>query len=282
MAQLPSASVHRNEQLGNTIVARYQVANASADVANVIKVTPIITIDQPQANHNGGDVHFGPDGYLYIGMGDGGSAGDPQGNGQNTNVLLGKLLRIDVNNGNPYAIPPSNPWANGQGGRPEIWAFGLRNPWRFSFDRVTHDLYIADVGQNMYEEVDFQPAGSPGGQNYGWNVAEGQHCFRGNCNLAEYTAPIAEYTHAEGCSITGGYVYRGTAFPGLQGAYIFGDYCSGRIWALRRQNTTDWEQAQVLDSKQQISSFGEDEAGELYLTSLANNGLYQVAETGGT
>lgn len=257
---------------GDTVVARFQ---AQGDRADAGSETVLLQVDQPYANHNGGLVTFGPDGYLYIGMGDGGSGGDPQGNGQNTNALLGKLLRINVDQGEPYGIPSDNPWANGQGGRPEVWAYGLRNPWRYSFDRATGDLYIADVGQNAYEEVDMQPAGSGGGQNYGWNVMEGSHCYRADtCDSSGFVMPIDDYGHDLGCSITGGYVYRGADFPQLVGTYVFGDYCSGRVWTLRQVNGA-WQRTEVLDTDLQISSFGEDEAGELYLTDLAG-GLYRV------
>ena len=267
--------VDYTDRNGDTIISRFQ---ASGDRADPNSETVLLKIDQPYPNHNGGLVLFGPDGYLYIGMGDGGSGGDPQGNGQNRAVLLGKLLRLDVDGGDPYAIPPDNPWPDGGNGRPEVWAYGLRNPWRFSFDRATRDLYIADVGQGEYEEIDVQPAGSRGGANYGWNITEGQHCFRGNsCDRSGLVAPIAEYDHSQGCSITGGYVYRGAAFPSLQGLYFYGDYCSGRIWALRQASAGQWEQRELLSSGLNISSFGEDQAGELYLTDLSG-ALYQVVE----
>jgi glucose/arabinose dehydrogenase len=222
-------------------------------------------------------VEFGPDGYLYIGMGDGGSAGDPQGNGQDLQALLGKLLRLDVDGGDPYGIPEDNPWADGSDGRPEVWAYGLRNPWRFSFDRATGDLYIADVGQGEYEEINVQRTGDKAGQNYGWNIAEGNHCFRSqSCDTNGMVVPIAEYDHSQGCSITGGYVYRGAAFPSLQGLYFYGDYCSGRVWALG-ETAGGWEQRELLQDNLNISSFGEDQAGELYLTDLSGK-LYQVVE----
>jgi glucose/arabinose dehydrogenase len=260
---------------GDTVISRFQATGDSADPNSE---TVLLKIDQPYANHNGGLVLFGPDGYLYIGMGDGGSAGDPQDHGQNRMSLLGKLLRLDVDNGDPYAIPPDNPWPSGGDARPEIWAYGLRNPWRFSFDRATKDLYIADVGQGAYEEIDFQPAGSSGGQNYGWNAMEGPECFRGNnCDPSMFVAPIAWYGREAGCSITGGYVYRGAAFPRLQGIYFYGDYCSGRIWALSQAAAGRWEQRELLRGRLNISSFGEDQAGELYLTDLGGR-LYQVVE----
>ena len=210
--------------------------------------------------------------------------GDQFRNAQNTQVLLGKLLRLDVDRpaGNlPYGIPADNPYASGAGGnRPEIWAYGLRNPWRYTFDRGTGDLYIADVGQNVYEEINVQPAGS-GGQNYGWPRMEAAHCFpeTTRCDMAGLTVSVAEYSHSDGCSVTGGYVYRGPAYPQLTGAYIFGDYCSGRIWTLYRPAGGQWVKTQALQSTVQISSFGEDEAGEIYATGLSDGRIYRVAAT---
>jgi glucose/arabinose dehydrogenase len=267
--------VNYTNRSGDTVISRFQANGDSADPGSE---AVLLEIDQPYPNHNGGLAMFGPDGYLYIGMGDGGSGGDPQGHGQNLKSLLGKLLRLDVDKGDPYGTPPDNPWPSGDQARPEVWAYGLRNPWRFSFDRTTGDLYIADVGQNQYEEIDFQPADSRGGENYGWNKMEGQHCFRANsCDNAGLVMPIAEYDHSLGCSVTGGYVYRGAAFPRLQGLYFYGDYCSGRVWALAQPSPGRWEQHELLRSSSRISSFGEDQAGELYLTDL-NGGLYQVVE----
>jgi glucose/arabinose dehydrogenase len=267
--------VDYTDRSGDTVISRFQ---ANGDAADPDSETVLLKIDQPYANHNGGLVLFGPDNYLYIGMGDGGSGGDPQGNGQNRQALLGKMLRIDVDNGDPYGIPRDNPWPTGGDARPEVWAYGLRNPWRFSFDRATGDLYIADVGQGEYEEIDIQRAGSAAGQNYGWNIAEGGHCFRSqSCDTNGMLAPIAEYDHSQGCSITGGYVYRAAAFPSLQGLYFYGDYCSGKIWALSETSPGHWEQRELLQSSASISSFGEDQAGELYLTDLGGK-LYQVVE----
>ena len=267
--------VYYTARNGDDTLAGYQVSS-DPEVADPASGKVLFAVPDPAPNHNGGMLAFGPDGYLYVGLGDGGSGGDPWGNGQNRNALLGKLLRLDVNHGDPYGIPPDNPWPSGGDARGEIWAYGLRNPWRFSFDRATGDLYIADVGQNQYEEIDLQPAGSKGGQNYGWNVREGLHCYRGNsCELDGAIDPIAEYGHGEGCSITGGYVYRGAAFPQLQGTYIFGDYCSGTIWSLRQSTPGQWERRKLLESGLSISSFGEDAAGELYLTDLGG-ALYQI------
>ena len=264
---------------GNTVIARYQVT-ADPDQADPGSATLLLEVDQPAANHNGGNLVFGPDGFLYIGLGDGGRAGDPWGNAQNLGVLLGKLLRIDVDSGSPYGIPADNPFVHSlePGVRPEIWAYGLRNPWRYSFDRATGDLYIGDVGQGRYEWVQRQPAGAGGGQNYGWNIREGSHCYPTGtaCDASGLVSPIAEYDHSLGCSITGGYVYRGAAYPQLVGIYFFADYCSGRFWSLRETTPSDWRLDPPLQTPLRPSSFGEDEAGELYAVSLHNNGLYRL------
>ena len=261
---------------GDNTLARYQVSG-DPDVADPASATVLFAQPDFAANHNGGMLAFGPDGYLYVGLGDGGGGGDPQANGQNRSALLGKLLRLDVSGDTPYTIPPDNPWPDGaDNARPEIWAYGLRNPWRFSFDRANGDLYIGDVGQNAYEEIDFQPANGKGGLNYGWNTREALHCFgKDTCDANGMIDPIVEYAHDQGCSVTGGYVYRGAAYPALQGQYIFGDYCSGTIWSLQRDASGTWTQRQLLESKLSISSFGEDEAGELYLLDLGGT-LYRV------
>ncbi|MEN9937857.1 MAG: hypothetical protein RLZZ387_4436 [Chloroflexota bacterium] len=262
--------VNYTNQEGHTVVSRFSAAGDAADPASE---AVLLTINQPYANHNGGLVMFGPDGNLYVGMGDGGSGGDPQGHGQNPSSLLGKMLRLDVDGGQPYAIPEGNP---GGDLAPEIWALGLRNPWRFSFDRATGDLYIADVGQNAVEEINFTPAGAQGGINYGWNALEGSQCFRGRqCEPAAFTGPVSEYTHDLGQSVTGGFVYRGQAYPALQGVYIFADFVSGRVWGMRQAGGA-WERAELLDTEMYISSFGEDEAGELYLTSMYDGTVHQV------
>ena len=270
---------------GNTVIARF-TATADHSTADPATFKEILHIDQPYSNHNGGQVAFGPDGMLYIGMGDGGSEGDPQRQGQNTNTLLGKILRIDVDHGDPYAIPPDNPFANGTGGKPEIWDFGFRNPWRFSFDRQTHDLYIGDVGQDEWEEIDFIAAGTKGGLNFGWNIMEGSHCYRPstNCDQTGLVLPITEFKHPAGCSIIGGYVYRGTQFPAIGGVYFFTDYCSGTVWALTRDASGAWTQTVVIASPASYagsgySSFGEDLAGELYITDLSNGVVYHLIAT---
>jgi glucose/arabinose dehydrogenase len=266
-------------EVGDTVVARYTLSAPDADVAAPASGQSLLIIHQPQANHNGGLVKFGPDGLLYIGMGDGGSRADtgaghaPQGNGQSLATLLGKILRIGVGATGPYTIPAGNPEL-GAGARPEIWAYGLRNPWRFSFDRATGDLYIGDVGQDAWEEIDFQTAGFSGGANYGWPVWEATHRFRSGPVPAGDVKPIAEYPHSSGqCSVTGGYVYRGARIPALSGFYLFGDYCTGRIWSLVRFAGT-WRISQVRDTAFQISSFGEDDAGELYVVDL-NGAVYR-------
>lgn len=256
---------------GNTVIAQYRVS-ANADQADSSSETVLLRIDQPFPNHNGGQLRFGPDGYLYIGMGDGGSGGDPLNNGQSLGTLLGKLLRIDAESEPGRArIPPDNPFVNTPGARPEIWAFGLRNPWRFSFDRATRDLWIADVGQEMYEEIDFQPASSRGGENYGWNIMEGTHCYQPNCITSGLILPVADYGRDSGCSVTGGFVYRGRASPGLRGAYIYGDYCSGSIWGIERQVSR-----LLLSSGLSITTFGEDEAGEIYVSNAADGAIHRL------
>lgn len=259
---------------GDTVVAEVQTSN-DPDVADAGSVTPLLQIDQPFANHNGGQLAFGPDGYLYIATGDGGSAGDPEGNGQNTEALLGKLLRVDVDSGDLDGIPDDNPFASG-GGAPEVWAYGLRNPWRFSFDTETDELWIADVGQGDFEEIN-KSRPDRAGLNYGWNVLEGAECFEAEeCDRSDKVPPITGYTHDAGCSVTGGYVYRGTEAPALTGGYIFGDYCSGAIWGIDARGRSFTEPVELMQSGLSISSFGLDEDGELYLTDLNGGRVLQV------
>jgi glucose/arabinose dehydrogenase len=279
--------VYYTDQNGNNIVARFGLT-ADPNAADPNSEQIVLTLSHPTySNHNGGQTAFGPDGYLYIGTGDGGGGGDPDGNAQNPATLLGKLLRIDVETGNPatYTIPPTNPFAGlSDGVRDEIWALGLRNPWRFSFDRLTGDLYIGDVGQNAWEEIDFQPAASPGGENYGWNILEGSACYNppsGCSPPPNYAAPVAVYNHSLGCSVTGGFVYRGSPASPLYGIYMYGDYCSGRIWGLRRVGDT-W-QNQILGQLPagfSLSTFGEDENGTLYFGSLSSGKIFQVKAFG--
>jgi uncharacterized protein (TIGR03437 family) len=275
-AQKQRFYVNYTDLNGNTVIAQYRVSS-NPDVAAAASETVLLNIVQPFANHNGGQLRFGPDGYLYIGMGDGGSGGDPLNNGQSLGTLLGKLLRIDVeSNPGRVSIPPDNPFVNTPGARPEIWAFGLRNPWRFSFDSATGDLYIADVGQDMYEEVDFQPAASRGRENYGWNIMEGAHCYlQAGCSTQGLTLPVTEYTHADGCAIVGGFIYRGRVSPGLRGIYLYGDWCSGRIWGLERQGT-QWSSRLLLSSGFSITTFGVDEAGEIYVANVLDGTIHHI------
>jgi glucose/arabinose dehydrogenase len=274
--------VNYTDANGDTVVSRFTTPADTPDQADPGSEFVVLAFDQPAANHNGGMVTFGPDGYLWIGTGDGGGANDRFGNGQNPATFLGKLLRLDVTSDPtvPYAVPPDNPWVaadwNGQDVIDEAWALGLRNPWRFTFDRATGDLWIADVGQNQIEEVNFVAGGNPGGLNFGWPILEGTHCFQsGSCDPAGTVLPVLEYDHGGGhCSITGGNVYRGSQFPALQGVYFYGDFCSGVIWAAMPAGD-GWSAVEVMQSGMSISSFGEDEAGEQYLTDLGG-GLYQV------
>jgi glucose/arabinose dehydrogenase len=265
---------------GATVVSRFLLDN-DPNRADPASERQLLVIGQPFANHNGGQIAFGPDGFLYIGTGDGGSAGDPLNSGQEPLSLLGKMLRIDVESGEqPYAIPDSNPFAFSGSHLPEIWALGLRNPWRFSFDRATGDLYIADVGQNRYEEVHHQPAASEGGENYGWRILEGSHCFNPNpCDPEGLELPVFEYEHSLGCSITGGHVSRYAHSPRLAGIYLFGDYCSGRIWGLRQEGG-DWQSELLADTALAISSFGEDEAGRIYVLDRRTGSVFAIAVPG--
>ncbi|MGE0827120.1 MAG: PQQ-dependent sugar dehydrogenase [Candidatus Binatia bacterium] len=264
---------------GDTVVARYRLAS-DPDIADPNSEEVILFVDQPFSNHNGGQLAFGPDGYLYIGTGDGGSGGDPQNNGQRMDTVLGKLLRLDVESGlPPYTIPPDNPFVQTPTYRPEIWALGLRNPWRFSFDRETGDLYLGDVGQGIYEEIDFQSVASTGGENYGWRIMEGAHCFNSNsCNQNELTLPLVEYDHSQGCSVTGGFVYRGLQYPRLRGVYFYGDFCSGQLWGVQ-QSEGSAQPRFALDSSFNISTFGEDEAGELYLADYGSGDIYRIVDS---
>jgi glucose/arabinose dehydrogenase len=266
---------------GNTVVARYTVSPQDPNGANASSAVTLLTIAQPFANHNGGQLQFGPDGYLYIGMGDGGSGGDPGNRAQNLGELLGKMLRIDVDSASPYAIPASNPFRTTAGARPEIWAFGLRNPWRFSFDRATSDLWIADVGQGTWEEIDVQPAGSAGGENYGWRRMEGTHCFNPatNCNTGTMVLPVVEYDHGVGCSVTGGYVYRGARYPRLAGTYVYGDFCSGTIWGATRSASGTVTSRVLYQAPFDISTFGEDAAGELYVAAYSTGTLFHIVDS---
>ncbi len=276
---------------GDITLARYQVSG-DPDVANAGSAEIVLVVPHPtNSNHNGGQLAFSPiDGYLYMGTGDGGSGGDPPNNAQNVNVLLGKMLRLDVVNGAgavpcgqatpaSYRIPPGNPFVD-QAGCDEIWSYGLRNPWRFSFDRATGDLLIGDVGQNAWEEIDYQPAGSSGGENWGWRRMEGTHCYSpsSNCNDGTLTLPVFEYDHGLGCSVTGGFRYRGAAIPGLYGVYLYGDYCTGRIWQGVQAGDGSWASTQLTDSSYNISGWGEDATGEPYLADHSG-AVYKLTQT---
>ena len=257
--------VNYTDRHGDTAIERYAVSR-DPDLADRASAVRVLSIAQPYSNHNGGLVAFAPDGMLWIGTGDGGSGGDPHGNGQNPAALLGKLLRIDVDHGSPYAIPRDNPFASGRGGRPEIWATGMRNPWRFSFDRPSGLVYIADVGQNLWEEIDVAPI-TAAGLDYGWNRKEGLHDFRPVAHdRTALTPPALEYGHRDGCSVTGGLVYRGSALPALRGHYLFSDYCSGWIRSFRYAagQATDLREWQGLNPGP-VASFGEDARGEAYV-----------------
>ena len=267
---------------GDIRIVRY-VVSPDPNVANAVSTdTVLAVVHQPYSNHNGGSLVFGPDGKLYAGLGDGGSGGDPQGNGQNRHALLGKVLRLDVDGASGYTIPADNPFATDTSGAPEVWAYGLRNPWRFSFDRQTGDLYIADVGQNAWEEVDVAPTSGGRGKsaNYGWNVMEGMHCYpSGTCNQTGLVQPLVEYGHTGGaCSITGGYVYRGTRVSALAGLYLYADYCNGMVWSFRlvggaATGARDW--SPQLSPGGGVSSFGQDERGELYIMTLGGS-LFRI------
>jgi glucose/arabinose dehydrogenase len=270
----PRAFVNYTDTAGDTVIASLELDPADPNRLLDSSHEQLLFIDQPYANHNGGGVLFGPDGYLYLSLGDGGSGGDPQDNGQRTDSLLGKILRIDVDGGDQgagggYGIPSDNPFANSDG-FDEIWHFGLRNPWRLSFDRETGDLWIGDVGQGLFEEIDVARAGV-GGLNFGWKVMEGNHCYgdEPGCDTAGLTGPITEYGRDLGCTVIGGYVYRGAAYPFLVGTYLFADYCEGRILAIDAGATEFVEPTTVGAGNGQISAFGEDVDGELYVTNLS-------------
>ncbi len=267
--------VYYTDLNGDSVLSRFV---ADGDAADPASEQVLLTQVQPYANHNGGQLAFGPDGYLYLGLGDGGSGGDPHGNGQDLGTILAKLLRLDVS-GDSAVAPDDNPFVGQQGARPEIWAYGLRNPWRFSFDRETGDLYIADVGQNAFEEVNLQPAGSQGGENYGWSVMEAESCYspRSGCDTSGKVLPIISYPHSRdwGASISGGYVYRGTALPELEGAYVFADYVSGRIWRADRDGD-EWNVTLLLETGFNVSTFGEDADGELYVADHGGGVIYRL------
>ena len=264
--------VHYTDGSGNTTVSAFRVSAGDPDRADPATEAVLLAVEQPFANHNGGQILFGPDGMLYIGLGDGGSAGDPGGRGQSLTDLLGGILRVDVGTGTSYAVPQDNPFAGRADARGEIWSVGLRNPWRFTFDRGTGDLYVADVGQSAWEEVDVVTAadGAGRGANFGWNPMEGRHCYAdANCDPSRFTPPVLEYSHGDGCSVTGGFVYRGAAIPALRGHYFYADYCRGWVRSFRLENgqAADPRQWPTLAPGGAVPSFGEDAAGELYVLS---------------
>lgn len=268
--------VNYTDLAGDSVIAGYRIRPDNPDLADATSETVVLTQRQPFANHNAGQLAFGPDGYLYLGFGDGGGARDPQNNAQNPRTWLGKMLRLDTESESRYRVPPDNPFVGRPDILPEIWALGLRNPWRYSFDRETGDLWIADVGQNRAEEINFQPGSSRGGENYGWNIMEGFECLIAGCRPEpNFTPAVHEYGRSEGISVTGGYVYRGALYPNLRGLYIYGDYGSGRIWGLRREDGR-WVNRLLLASGKAISTFGEDEAGELYLADHAAGEIFTL------
>jgi glucose/arabinose dehydrogenase len=264
-------------------VSRFKVTADGRIAADSEQV--LLKVEQPYGNHNGGQIAFGPDGLLYMGLGDGGSAGDPKDNGQNPKTLLGAILRIDVDNGDPYAIPKDNPFASSDKGRGEVYAWGMRNPWRWSFDRNTGELWVGDVGQNDWEEIDLVTHAG----NYGWNIKEGTHCYAiDDCETPALKArlidPVAEYGHDLGCSVTGGYVYRGQGIASLQGTYVFGDFCSGRIWGLTPEGQTQdgrkkFQKSLLEDSDLMIASFAEDNQGEIYVIHYDGE-IYKIVPAG--
>jgi glucose/arabinose dehydrogenase len=267
---------------GDIVLARYQAPSASSNTVDPSTARILLTVDHSTyGNHNGGGIAFGPDGYLYVPLGDGGGGGDPLHNGQNLGALLGKILRLDIDAQDDlppyYEIPPDNPFVGTQGARPEIWAWGLRNPWRIGFDRFTGDLFIADVGQDAREEVNLQPADSLGGLNYGWPRMEGTACYSpsSGCQTGTLVLPILDYSHAEGCSVIGGYRYRGAGIPTLNGAYVFGDFCSDKIWIGVQSPSGSWSRADLLATSFNISTFGEDSSGEIYVADV-NGAIYRL------
>jgi glucose/arabinose dehydrogenase len=269
--------VHYNDVSGDNRVSVVRVSS-DPDRADPASESSILAVPQPGVAHNGGQLLFGPDGFLYIGLGDGDDS--DHGRGQSLADLFASILRIDVASGNPYSVPSDNPFVGTAGARPEVWSYGFRNPWRFSFDRATGDLYIGDVGESRWEEVDQASAadGAGRGVNYGWSVMEGQHCFRGDeCDQTGLTLPVVEYPHSDGCAVTSGYVYRGAAIPGLQGTYFYADYCRGWVRSFRMNGglaaeQTDWP---TLRPGGQVTSFGEDVAGELYLVT-EQGGVFKI------
>lgn len=281
----PRLFVDYTDRTGDTQVSSFRVDPASPDVVDAGTEERLLHVKQPYPNHNGGALAFGPDGFLFISLGDGGSGGDPQGNGQSTDTLLAKILRIDVDRPSAdrrYGIPNDNPFAAG-GGKPEIWLTGLRNPWRMSFDRATGDLWIGDVGQASWEEVDVQRAGVPGGTNFGWNRMEGSHCYRptSGCEEPSLVLPVTDYGHDQGCTVIGGVVARGTDQPALTGGYLFADYCSGRVWAIDPSTNGYRKPTLVGETGRNVAAFAEDEAGRVLAVDISGGTLLEVTATRG-
>ncbi len=256
-----------------TVIAEYHASPPSSNIANPTG-TILLLVDQPFDNHNGGQLAFGPDGFLYIGLGDGGSGGDPLGNGQSLTTLLGKMLRIDINSGTPYAIPPDNPFVGQIGVKQEIWAYGFRNPWRFSFDVPKKRLFVGDVGQDSFEEIDIATSGG----NFGWNVMEGFHCYPpgSSCNMSGKILPISEVAHPQAGAIIGGYVYRNSTIPLLKGYYVFGDFITGQIWGLKEVSPGNWQRTSLLSTGLGISAFGRDGSGNLYVVDYFNGTILKI------
>ncbi|HEY6607769.1 MAG TPA: PQQ-dependent sugar dehydrogenase [Candidatus Limnocylindria bacterium] len=276
----PRAFAHYSDLAGDTVVAELTGTQPSDGPPTLDPASErvLLRVDQPYPNHNGGQLAFGPDGFLYLGLGDGGAAADPHGHGQDPETLLGSVLRIDVDGDadEGYAIPDDNPFADGEGGAPEVFLYGLRNPWRFSFDRATGLLWIADVGQDAFEEVDRVDPVADAGANLGWNRLEASHCFIAGCSPDGTLLPVAEYGRDAGCSVTGGYVYRGEAIDGLAGWYLFGDYCTGLVFGLASDTSGTDTLRLVLETGLNISTFGEAADGELYLADLGSGGIYRI------
>jgi glucose/arabinose dehydrogenase len=276
----PRAFVHYSDRNGDTVLSEL-TGSQDGDAAPVLDPSSeltLLTVDQPFANHNGGQLAFGPDGQLWLGLGDGGAGGDPLGNGQNPSTLLGAVLRLDVSKPGGYAIPDDNPFADGAEGAPEVYHYGLRNPWRFSFDPATDALWIADVGQNAFEEINRLDPDAGAGLNLGWNLMEATHCFAdASCSSDGLVLPVAEYGRDLGCSVTGGHVYRGGAIDGLRGWYLFSDYCSGLLFGIRSDVDAAGTAPQVLlETGQSISSFGTGTGGELYVTDIGGGRLSRI------
>ena len=268
--------VHYNDRNNRTTLSQFNLSD-DPNIGDPASEVVLLTLDQPFPNHNGGEIVFGPnDGYLYMGLGDGGSAGDPLDTGQNPSDWFGSILRIAVNGDGTYAVPEDNPSSTREGFAPEVWSYGLRNPYRFSFDSATGDMYIADVGQNIWEEINFQPAESTGGENYGWSDYEASAAYNANAVPADMTYPVAEYRHDAGrCSVTGGYVYRGTAIPELEGVYLYGDYCSGETWTTWRNPEGEWQTELFVSVGENVTGFGQDQDGELYIVTY-NGDIYRI------